>query len=242
MMRAMTALQLEHLAVHAGFPAKAKVVMAAIALAESNGGARPYGDCYGTVGCTSFGPWQVHVMDEAGGAVNTLPGGRPYDTHRLVHDPLYSAHAALAVYRSQGLGAWSTYDHGHGAYLAYLPAAQWAAGHDRRLAMRAAKHHHHRSPEQRFHHRAHVQRTVHHAKSATATPLSAMGLEFIGALCLFASLQILGKLRIAFGVAVRQEAAIIRRAARQREYRAEQALRKRTMPRTARRLALNTQS
>lgn len=114
--------QLEHLWTAAGGKPALAPVMAAIALAESSGGARPYGDYYAGQGATSFGLWQIHTRNENACLVNTQAELHPYDEHRLVVDAGYNARAAVAIERSQGLNAWSTYDHGHGAYRRFLHA------------------------------------------------------------------------------------------------------------------------
>jgi hypothetical protein len=84
-------------------------VMAAIAGAESTFGANPVGD-----GGTSLGIWQIHV-----------PAHPQYDPQSLLDSPFYNAAAAVQVYLSQGLGAWSTYK--NGAYLAYMQNGAAAA-------------------------------------------------------------------------------------------------------------------
>jgi hypothetical protein len=78
-------------------------VMAAIAMAESGGqvGATNQ-DNNGT---TDYGLWQI----------NSSHG---YDPSQLTSDPLYNARAAVAVYKSQGFTAWSTYN--NGAYQQFL--------------------------------------------------------------------------------------------------------------------------
>jgi hypothetical protein len=75
--------------------------MAAIAMAESGGNVaaqNPSG---------AAGLWQI------------LPSAHPqYNVQRLLSDPMYNAQAAVAVEKSQGLGAWTTYT--SGAYKQYL--------------------------------------------------------------------------------------------------------------------------
>lgn len=116
-----TFAQLEHLWTAAGGARALAPVMAAIAEAESAAGARPYGDTYAGTGPTSWGLWQIHTRDASSCLVNTDTGGRPYYEHALVTDPAYNARAAVRVEHEQGLNAWSTYGHGHGAYLAFMP-------------------------------------------------------------------------------------------------------------------------
>lgn len=85
-------------------------VMAAIAKAESGGGASPYGDKgLGGSGFTSFGPWQIHT-----------PAHPQYDPGKLVSNLDYSARAAVEVSGNSiaGLGAWTTFK--TGAYKPFL--------------------------------------------------------------------------------------------------------------------------
>lgn len=101
------ALTLESLWLHAGGPPKVAKTMAAIALAESGGrvGARggPNSD-----GSYDYGLWQINSSHH-------------YSRRRLLTDPAYNARAAVSIYRSQGLSAWSTYT--DGAYRKYLSQA-----------------------------------------------------------------------------------------------------------------------
>lgn len=93
-----------------GGPAKLANLMAAIALAESGGqvDAKHTNDD----GSVDYGLWQINSAHKA------------YDPQRLLDDPNYNAKAAVAVYKSQGLGAWTTYSSGR--YRDYLHGA---AGH-----------------------------------------------------------------------------------------------------------------
>lgn len=227
--------QLEHLWTHAGGIGKLAPTMAAIALAESDGGRRPYGDVYRGQGATSFGVWQIHTRDQNACLVNTQAGMHPYDEHRLVTDATYNARAAVAIERSQGLNAWSTYGHGHGSYLAFMSV-----------------HHAHRSPQahhqklQRNYRKVQITaRTLHvrhhplHAHEPSVhTVLQILGWQIIGAASFFFAWQMLRHLKAAATIAIREKITIIRRTRRRRRYREEAALRKRTMPRTRRRLAL----
>jgi hypothetical protein len=92
-----------------GDPALAST-MAAIAYAESSGRAdiEQAGQPYATTG---WGLWQI------------TPGNSEsqYGTDSALFDPLANAKAALAKYKSQGLGAWTTYS--DGAYKRYLSSA-----------------------------------------------------------------------------------------------------------------------
>jgi hypothetical protein len=97
--------QLEELWIRAGGPRAVAPLMAAIALAESAGrpGANNYADNNGTQ--TSWGLWQI-----SNGTHNWPGTADP-------NEPLANARYAVAKYRSQGLGAWGTYD--SGAYQQY---------------------------------------------------------------------------------------------------------------------------
>lgn len=82
---------------------------------------------YSCGGYTSFGPWQVNLPCNRA-VISALSGIRESDPCAqaawLTASYANSARAALAVYRSQGLDAWTTYR--TGAYLAYLSRAQTA--------------------------------------------------------------------------------------------------------------------
>jgi hypothetical protein len=238
----MNALQIQHVWLHAGGPAKLKVVMSAIAMAESSGGKHLRGDCYPTQGCTSFGVFQIHTRNWYGQRVNVQPNGRPYNEHRLTHDHVYNAHAALNVYRSQGLNAWSTYDHGHGAYRAFLPAARSAAEREMRLAWREHRSHHHRQKVASIVHKHHhpPQHPVHHHASGTEAALSNFAISFAMAcgLALCWNMFRLGCKLVE--ASVREELAARKRHYRRRRYREEAALKRRMMPRTRQNLILTT--
>lgn len=113
-----------------------RAVMVAIAGAEDGWG-NSYGDPLsiyrdgGTVeaawscqGYTSFGAFQVNLPANHG-LVASLSGlGDPCSMAAWLADYGNAARAAYAIYRSQGLGAWTTYN--TGAYLGYLSQAQQA--------------------------------------------------------------------------------------------------------------------
>jgi hypothetical protein len=108
--------------INAGGPSALAPVMAAIASAESTSGTKLYGDdSYSPSGTdpTSFGAWQIHTFDKAG-PVNVQPNGQPYDQTQLVSNLDYNAQAAVNIWKSQGLGAWTTYT--DGAFAPYLKA------------------------------------------------------------------------------------------------------------------------
>lgn len=102
-----TAAQLQRLWVEAGGRRAMAPLMAAIARAESSGNPaarNPSG---------ASGLWQIMVPENAG----YVPGGAGN-----VFNPHANAAAAVAIERSQGLGAWTTYR--TGAYQPFLTGAQ----------------------------------------------------------------------------------------------------------------------
>jgi hypothetical protein len=101
---------LEALWIHAGGPPKVARTMAAIALAESGGKVGAVGGPNDD-GSYDYGLWQIN-------------SSHAYSRARLLHDPGYNARAAVAVYRSQGLTAWSSYSNGR--YRSYLANAATA--------------------------------------------------------------------------------------------------------------------
>ena len=98
---------LAQLWIQAGGPPSVANLMAAIAMAESGGqvGVVSKKNANGTV---DRGLWQINSSHN-------------YDPQRLVTDPLYNAQAAVAIYKSQGLQAWSTYN--SGAYKSFTSTA-----------------------------------------------------------------------------------------------------------------------
>jgi NlpC/P60 family/Lysozyme like domain len=102
---------LEQLWVRAGGSPHVAKVMAAIALAESGGRVNAKGGP-NTNGTYDYGLWQI----------NSSHG---YNVRELLSSPSYNAEAAVAVYRSQGLTAWSTFT--SGAYKPFLANAATAA-------------------------------------------------------------------------------------------------------------------
>jgi len=95
-----------------GNPALANT-MAAIAMAESSGVVDATNS--NTNGTIDRGLWQINSVHSQ------------FDAQRLLTDPLYNAQAAVAVEKSQGLGAWTTYT--SGAYSAYLGKADKIVGY-----------------------------------------------------------------------------------------------------------------
>lgn len=81
------------------------VIMVATAFAESGGRV----EVVNSIGCA--GLWQINA-----------PVHRKYDRRKLTTDPLYNCRAALEIYRSQGLGAWSAYT--NGSWRKHLAAAR----------------------------------------------------------------------------------------------------------------------
>jgi len=64
----------------------------------------------------------------AAGLWQILPSAHPqYDVNRLLSDPLYNAQAAVAIEKSQGLSAWTTYT--SGAYKQYLGKPDLISGY-----------------------------------------------------------------------------------------------------------------
>jgi len=124
------------------FPPGIQEVMVAIAGAESGWDNAARGDpvsslpstlCgvspsdYACRGYTSFGAWQVNLPCNHG-TIEQLSGVSSSDPCAqagwLMASYDNAARAALAVYESQGFGAWSTY--ASGAYAQYLSAAKSA--------------------------------------------------------------------------------------------------------------------
>ena len=101
----LTYAQLEGLWIQAGGPRSLAPLMAAIAMAESSGNPTALNatDNYGRQ--SSFGLWHISNGTHAPPASNWA-------------NPLENAKLAVGKYRSQGLGAWGTYD--SGAYKQYL--------------------------------------------------------------------------------------------------------------------------
>lgn len=87
--------------------------MAAIAMAESSGQVNATNS--NTNGTIDRGLWQINSVHSQ------------FNAQRLLTDPLYNAQAAVAVEKSQGLGAWTTYT--SGAYAQYLGQADTIKGY-----------------------------------------------------------------------------------------------------------------
>jgi len=101
--RTASKVTLAQLWIEAGGSPSVANTMAAIAMAESSGNTQAIDhDANGT---TDYGLWQI----------NSVHG---YNSALLLSDPLYNAKAAVAVYNSSGLEAWTTYT--SGAYEKYL--------------------------------------------------------------------------------------------------------------------------
>ena len=88
----------------AGGPRNVAPIMAAIAMAESGG--RTGATNQNSNGTIDYGLWQINSSHTQ------------FDPAKLTSDPAYNARAAVAVYRSQGLGAWTTYT--SGAYKSFM--------------------------------------------------------------------------------------------------------------------------
>lgn len=91
--------------ISAGGDKRLAPIMAAIALAESGGNKGAVGGP-NSDGTYDYGLWQINSSHSQ------------YSKSRLLSDPLYNARAAVAIYRSQGLRAWSTYN--NGAYKSHM--------------------------------------------------------------------------------------------------------------------------
>ena len=78
---------------------------------------------YSCGGKTSFGTWQINLPAHSAmvASLSGIPASDPCGQATWLADYLNCAKAALAVYRSQGLGAWTTWQ--DGAYLQYLGTA-----------------------------------------------------------------------------------------------------------------------
>ena len=114
------------------------VVMVAIGGAEDGFGNGPgdplsiYRDggaaerAYSCGGMTSFGTWQINLPAHSAMVANLsgVPASNPCGQAAWLAQYENCAKAAYAVYRSQGLGAWTTWN--TGAYLPYLAQAQTA--------------------------------------------------------------------------------------------------------------------
>ena len=88
----------------------------------SDGGASEA--AYSCGGRTSFGLWQINLPAHYPYLRSATGSASPCSWATWLYNPGNCALAALAVYRSQGLGAWTTYQ--TGAWRAYLPQAQAA--------------------------------------------------------------------------------------------------------------------
>lgn len=110
---ALTQDQLEDALRQAGWDEKLIPTMSAIGMAESaltpDGRAKvnSYNPGIGAGGRPtaerSYGNWQINMLPSL---------GRNYDIQKLQTDPVYTAKAALDIYRQQGLKAWGAYTDG----------------------------------------------------------------------------------------------------------------------------------
>lgn len=113
------------------------VVMVAIAGAESGWHARAQGDplsiyrdggaseaAYSCGGYTSEGLWQVNMPAHYPYLASATGSTSPCYWAQWLWSPQNNAKAALAVYQSQGLGAWTTYQDGR--WQSHIDAAQAA--------------------------------------------------------------------------------------------------------------------
>jgi len=96
---------LAELWIQAGGSRQLAPIMAAIAQAESGGKVDAVGGP-NSDGSYDYGLWQINSSHTQ------------YDANRLTSDELYNARAAVAIERSQGLHAWTTYS--SGAFRAFM--------------------------------------------------------------------------------------------------------------------------
>jgi hypothetical protein len=113
----LTNAQLQDTLRRAGWPESLVPIMAAVGLAESSGNPRAVAH---TSAEYSVGIWQINTYAHTQYSVNDL------------YDPDFNARAALEIYHTQGLHAWSTYT--SGAYRKYLTGTL-SAGANNALAM-----------------------------------------------------------------------------------------------------------
>lgn len=114
----MNAAQLQAVLRQAGWPEDLLVTMAAVALAESGGNPRSHNPVPPD---DSYGLWQINMIGSLGPQRRAQFG---ISSNSALYDPLTNARAALAIFRSQGLRAWSTYSNGaYGRYKAQSQAA-----------------------------------------------------------------------------------------------------------------------
>src|SRR5919198_1928043 len=104
-MATLTAAQVAALVAKVGFPAEVRVTMVAIARAESGNRVEALNPSSAS-GLFQI-LWKVH---------------RQYDQRKLLSDPEYNTRAALDIYHSQGLRAWTTWT--SGAYQRFIPEAR----------------------------------------------------------------------------------------------------------------------
>lgn len=209
MILSFTSLRHEWLA--AGGSPRLADTMAAIAKAESAGDNAQHNakDPFGGSWCA----WQIN-------------GVHPFFPSALTHDPYLCALAAVYVKHKQGLNAWSTYRYGQ--YRAFLPQ------HHAFPAL--AKTHRHAKPHAHAHHAAYGRPMQ--IDLAPGAAVNHILISFIFAVGFFALWNGLRHVKSLFVAALREDAAAHQRAARHRRYRDNTALRRRTMSRASRQIAL----
>lgn len=104
-MPTLTQSEMTALALSVGFPASVAPTMGAIGMAESGGNTQAVHT--NSNGSVDKGVWQINSVNSD--VINKY-GGNPLN-------PTANAQMALAIYKRQGLQAWSTYT--SGAYLKY---------------------------------------------------------------------------------------------------------------------------
>jgi cell wall-associated NlpC family hydrolase len=102
----------------AGFSGSLAKTMWAIAMAESSGNPRAH-NTNARTGDNSYGLWQINMLGRMGPERRRLFG---ISNNDALFDPTTNARAAMAIYKQQGLNAWTTYKKGaHSRYMADAP-------------------------------------------------------------------------------------------------------------------------
>ncbi len=116
-MTTLTAGQMTALAEKAGFNKNDAKIMGAIGMAESPGDPNAH-NTNAKTGDNSYGLWQINMLGSMGPSRRKSFG---ISNNEELFNPSVNAKAAYKIYKSQGLGAWSTYK--TGAYKDYLNGA-----------------------------------------------------------------------------------------------------------------------
>lgn len=116
--------EMAKLAKQAGFSDEQAAIMGAIGAAES-GGRSIHNDPSLNGTDDSYGIWQINMKGNMGPTRRQQFG---IQNNEALYDPATNAKAAYQVWKEQGFGAWSTYQHGD--YLKYLGTARQALSGD----------------------------------------------------------------------------------------------------------------